>query len=89
MQKPRSVSEIVAACREEQSKVSHALSILLLCNLVRISKKGRMHIYEIANSKIKQILKLVDKEFCSACKNPCAQHARKQSLRNRLNPKKE
>ncbi|VVB57282.1 Bacterial regulatory protein, arsR family [uncultured archaeon] len=81
MKKPLSVNEMVKETGEEQSKVSHALRILTLCRLVRMSKKGRMHIYQAENQRVKPLFRLVDQSICSACGACCRQDERKKKIK--------
>ncbi|MEM3422137.1 MAG: metalloregulator ArsR/SmtB family transcription factor [Candidatus Bilamarchaeaceae archaeon] len=43
--KPQSVSDLVLALDEEQSKISHHLSILRRCKIVKSERKGKRVIY--------------------------------------------
>ena len=81
MKKPLSVNEIVEGAGEEQSKVSHALRILTLCRLVKMSKKGRLHIYQADGQRVKPLFRLVDQSICSACGACCRQDERKKKIK--------
>jgi DNA-binding transcriptional ArsR family regulator len=83
MDKPRSVGEIVDASGEEQSKVSHALRILMLCHLIRLQKKGRLHIYTAESRRVRALFKLVDEAMCAACAGCCGQEERKRASRTK------
>ncbi len=83
LEKPRSVNEIVAKTGEEQSNVSHALSILRLCNLVLLKVEGRRHLYQTNETLFRPLVKLVDEHVCSNCEGMCAQEKRKKKLKHK------
>lgn len=70
--KESSVSELSKALNIEQSKLSHALSSLKCCNIVKSKQKGKQRIYFLNKDTIIPMLKLIDKhekEFCGGnCK---------------------
>lgn len=68
--KEKSVNELSNELNVEQSKLSHALQSLKVCNLVQVKKSGKNRIYNINRSTILPMLKLVDKhekKFCIKC----------------------
>ncbi len=84
MKKSLSVNEIVEATGEEQSKVSHALRILVICRLVKLTKKGRMHIYSAENQRVRPLFRLVDQSICNACGACCRQDERKKKMKHAI-----
>ncbi len=68
--KEKSVSELAKDLKIEQSKLSHALRALKVCNIVQVKKKGKKRIYSLNKKTILPILKLIDKHekcFCKDC----------------------
>ena len=67
-EKPKSVSELASKLKVEQSKLSHALQGLKQCNIVKVNKKGKKHIYSLSKTII-PILKLISchSKGCSKC----------------------
>ena len=69
--KEKSVTELSKALKEEQSKISHALSSLKHCNIVKVKEKGKQRIYSLNKDTILPMLKLIDKHektFCKECR---------------------
>lgn len=83
LDKPRSVNDIVARTGEEQSNVSHALSILRLCRLVQLKVEGRKHLYQTNGALFRPLLKLVDEQVCANCGDVCPQEKRKKKLKRK------
>jgi len=73
---PRTVNQISKELQTEQSKISHNLQKLSLCNIVTSKRKGKTKIYSLNKHTILPILKLVNKHFCICCNKDCK--ARKQ-----------
>lgn len=69
--KKMNVSEICKELGVEQSKISHALSSLKSCNIIKSEKKGKERIYSLNKNTIVPMLKLIDKHANLHCKNKC------------------
>ncbi len=67
----KNVSEIVGDLKVEQSKLSHALSSLRCCNIVKVKQKGKQHIYYLNKKTIIPILNIIDKHAKTFCKGVC------------------
>ena len=67
--KEMSVSELSKELKVEQSKLSHALSELRECNIVKVEQKGKERIYSLSKTII-PILKLISchSEGCAKCR---------------------
>ena len=83
LDKPRPGNALVARTGEEQSNVSHALSILRLCNLVRLKVDGRRHLYQTNEALFRPLIKLVDEQVCANCGDVCPQEKRKKKLKRK------
>ncbi len=81
----KSVEEIVKETQAEQSRVSHSLKILKVCNYVEVKKKGKQHIYSLkkgltastqvnTNSKKPLHLAFLDYHVENFCHNECKKH---------------
>jgi len=70
-EKEKSVNEIAENLDEEQSKISHALVSLKLCNIVESKQKGKQKIYSLNKKTIVPMLNLIDKHAQTQCSN-CA-----------------
>lgn len=68
---PKSVSQIVAGTKLEQTAVSHNLKSLLSCQFVHIKPNGKERIYSINEETIKPLLALMDKHVNEFCKKVC------------------
>lgn len=68
---PKSVSQITSELKEEQSKVSHNLKLLLDCNFVVFKQQGKSRIYSLNSETIVPLMKLVQKHVTSMCKGKC------------------
>ncbi len=64
---PKSVNEIVADLKQEQSKISHALTTLSHCHIVEVEQKGKQRIYSLNKETIVPILNIIDKHKCKHC----------------------
>lgn len=70
--KEMSVSEIAKSIKVEQSKLSHALSNLRECNIVKTRREGKQIIYSLNKKTILPILELIDKHSENYCGGSCA-----------------
>ncbi len=68
--KEKNVNELAKELKIEQSKLSHALGELKICNIVKVEKKGKERIYSLSPS-IKPILRLIDMHADSCCARKC------------------
>ena len=71
MIRPRTVSEICENLKEEQSKISHDLKKLTLCNIVEIKKQGKNRLYSLNKTTIVPLMKLVEKHVRAYCGGKC------------------
>jgi len=69
--KEKSVGQIVKDIKEEQSKVSHALSNMKKCNLVSVRKEGKIRLYSINKKTLLPILKIIDNHALECCGKNC------------------
>ena len=75
--RPKTVSEIVSATGEEQSKVSHALQRLRLCGFVSSSNKGRTKVYQLSKGILTKIegnrnlFDMLEYHYKHVCKGRC------------------
>lgn len=69
--KSKNVTELSEDLGIEQSKVSHALSSLRCCNIVRVEQKGKERVYSLNKETIVPMLKLIDKHAKTFCKGKC------------------
>lgn len=70
-EKEMNVSEISRIIGEEQSKVSHALSSLRICNIVEARQEGKLRVYSLNKKTIVPMLKLIEKHSKTFCGNKC------------------
>ncbi len=76
---PYSVSELCKDLKEEQSKVSHSLSMLRLCNYVQVSQEGKRRVYSInpmaaeglKTSSNATVFDIIDQHVMSCCNFEC------------------
>ncbi len=71
-EKENSVNELSKNLKIEQSKVSHALTTLKCCNIVKVKQKGKQRIYFLNKNTIVPMLKLIDKHAKTFCKGICS-----------------
>lgn len=74
---PKTVLELSEKLNAEQSRLSHSLQVLKLCNFVESEIKGKTRVYSIKSDILKKIesgteniFSLIDKhtnEFCKKC----------------------
>jgi len=69
--KEKNVSQLIKELKVEQSKVSHALSSLKDCNIVKVKQKGKQRIYFLNKNTIVPMLKLIDKHATTYCEDDC------------------
>jgi len=67
-EKEKSVSELAKDLEVEQSKLSHALSSLKYCNIVKAKQQGKKRIYYLNKDTIIPMLKLIEKHANIHCK---------------------
>lgn len=70
--KSKNVSEISSELNVEQSKVSHALSLLRRCSIVECSPRGKERIYSLNKKTIVPILKIIDDHSRNHCSGECS-----------------
>jgi len=68
-----SVSQLGKKIKTEQSKLSHALSNLRKCNLVKTQRKGKEKIYSLNRKTMLPILEIIDKHSMINCGGNCAE----------------
>jgi len=68
----KSVTELSKDLGVEQSKISHALSSLKCCNIVKMKQKGKQRIYSLNKKTIVPMLNLIDKHAKTFCKKICS-----------------
>ncbi len=67
----KNVTELVKELDVEQSKISHALTSLKNCNIVKVKTKGKERVYSLNKDSIVPMLNLIDKHAACYCKNKC------------------
>ena len=70
-EKPMSVTEISEELDQEQSRVSHNLRKLWVCNLLRVKQKGKKRIYSLNEETVIPILDLARKHVQKFCGKGC------------------
>jgi len=70
-EKEKCVMDLSKELGVEQSKLSHALASLRLCNIVEVRQKGKERVYTLNKKTVVPILKLIDQHAKSFCKNGC------------------
>jgi DNA-binding transcriptional ArsR family regulator len=73
MEGPLSVGEISEKTGEEQTNISHNLSGLVRCNILKVKKDGKKRIYSLNKRTVGPMLKLVEQHTygcgdCSSCR---------------------
>ncbi|MCK4647575.1 winged helix-turn-helix transcriptional regulator [Candidatus Pacearchaeota archaeon] len=71
-EKENSVSKLSRELKIEQSKLSHALTSLKCCNIVKVKQRGKQRIYFLNKDTIVPMLKLIDKHAKTFCKGICS-----------------
>jgi DNA-binding transcriptional ArsR family regulator len=69
--KEKNVTELSKALKVEQSKISHALSLLRCCNIVQVKQKGKERVYHLNKKTIVPMLKLIEDHSRTFCKGIC------------------
>lgn len=64
----KNVSQLSNSLKQEQSKISHALSSLKKCNIVDMKQKGKQRVYYLNKSTIVPILKIIRHHSIKNCK---------------------
>ena len=72
------VTDICSHLKEEQSKVSHNLKKLALCNVVQVKKEKNFRYYELNKETILPLLELIDKHATCSCTVCHLMHHRKK-----------
>jgi DNA-binding transcriptional ArsR family regulator len=70
----KSVNEIVAITKLEQSLISHNLKLLKACHIVQMEVRGKQRIYSLNKETIAPLFEIVDKHqqmFCGGEKDTC------------------
>jgi DNA-binding transcriptional ArsR family regulator len=70
-QKPSSVLELAKKMRTEQSKLSHALTSLRHCSIVKAKQEGKKRIYHLNKETILPMLEILDRhenKYCCRCR---------------------
>lgn len=65
------VNELSEELKVEQSKLSHALSGLKRCNLLKVNRKGKHRIYSLNKETMIPILEIIDKHARKNCGGSC------------------
>ena len=64
----KNVSELSKKLKEEQSKVSHALSSMKKCKIVEVNQQGKERVYFLNKSTIVPILKIIRHHSIKNCR---------------------
>ncbi len=64
----KNVSELAKNLKEEQSKISHALSSLKRCKIVEMKQKGKERVYSLNKDTIVPILKIIRHHSIKNCR---------------------
>lgn len=70
--KEKNVTELSKELSVEQSKISHALSSLRCCNIVKVKQSGKQRIYLLNKETMIPMLKLIEKHSKTFCKGVCS-----------------
>lgn len=65
------VGDLSSELKVEQSKLSHALSSMKECNLVKVRQNGKLRIYSINRKTLMPILNIIDNHAMEECGNDC------------------
>jgi len=68
---PLSVSDIVKKAGGEQSAVSHNLSKLSSCRILKVRQEGKQRIYSLNDETVTPILKIVENHIKKHCLGRC------------------
>lgn len=61
---PKTVSELVEACQTSQPQMSHFLMRMKLKGLIKSEKNGKFQHYSIADKRLVELLRTIQKEYC-------------------------
>ncbi len=75
-EKENSVSGLSSELKIEQSKLSHALTSLRCCNIVKVKQEGKQRIYFLNRNTIIPMLKLIDEHAQTFCGGKCKECAK-------------
>ncbi len=64
----KNVSQLTKSLKQEQSKISHALSSLRKCNIVEMKQKGKERVYSLNKDTIVPILKIIRHHSIKNCR---------------------
>jgi DNA-binding transcriptional ArsR family regulator len=68
--KSLTVTQICEALHQEQSKISHNLKRMAMCNVLSVNPKKNFRFYSLNKDSIVPILKIIDKHvniYCKTC----------------------
>lgn len=68
---PLSVTDIVKKTGMEQSKVSHNLTRLTKCNILKVEQQGKKRIYSLNKKTVVPLLNIVKKHIYKNCPIKC------------------
>ncbi len=68
-EKDMCVTDIAEEVKEEQSKISHALKVLLKCNFVTKMQDGKKRVYSLNEKTIRPLLRNVEAHVKTYCCN--------------------
>lgn len=68
---PLNVGQICLLTNEEQSKISHGLSVLSSCNIIESRKDGKNRIYSLNKETVEPMLRLVERHVEKHCDGKC------------------
>lgn len=71
---PKSVGELTEKLGEEQSKISHSLAALRLCNFVGTKRQGKKVVYSLRQTFLK---KIQDEDIFAALEKHYVKHGAK------------
>ncbi len=63
---PKTVGKLTELCEVSQSQMSHFLMRLSYEHLVKAEKQGRYRVYSLADKRLKKLLEVIQKEYCSS-----------------------
>ena len=66
--KSLTVTQICEALNQEQSKISHNLKRMTMCNILSVTPKKNFRYYSLNEDSIVPILKIIDKHVNMHCK---------------------
>ncbi len=66
-EKPRRVTEIVTALKQEQSMISHNLQPLVRCGFVFVEQRWKERIYSLNRETMEPIFEIITRHFNQYC----------------------